>query len=140
MWDDLWMSWRAKFRRYNAGGQFGRLLCQQKSYRVKSELVSLSLPLWWWHHALPQDSVESQQEGDEHCGCNRTYKHKDVYDVYFQFSKCPTWPLKLQLPLKDELTNEQSASMLTSKPPQLWQRWKDFLLFISQFWYLINKN
>lgn len=39
------------------------------------------LSLWWWHHALPENSVESKYKGNEHCGCNCTRDD----------STCPGW-------------------------------------------------
>lgn len=34
------------------------------------QLVVFSL--WWWHHTLPQNSIQSKQKGDEQRGCNGT--------------------------------------------------------------------
>lgn len=51
-------------------------LCQQHPVEAPGKnpvrLCVGSLPLWWRHDALPQDSVENEDKGNEHCGSNCT--------------------------------------------------------------------
>lgn len=45
---------------------------QQKLRQNQVSTCTRSLPLWRWHHTLPQNSIQSKQKGDEQCGCNGT--------------------------------------------------------------------